>query len=105
MRDTDRNNLPVLSSQPTQWQLDRESYMRWLPLKMLMFYAGATFAFRQFSKAYFPLGIILRNSIPQTMSQKVMQRAPVGVFFAFLWYSQREYPRRFRIDLTDPTEN
>ena len=59
---------------------------------------------RQFSKAYFPLGIILRNSIPQTPAQKVAQRAPIGLFFAYLWYKQREYPRQFRIDLTDDSE-
>ena len=58
----------------------------------------------QFSKAYFPLGIVLRRSIPMTLAQKISHRAPIGVFFAFLWYSQREYPRKNRMDLTCDSE-
>ena len=103
-RNTDRNYLPVIANPVTQWQQDRESYQRTLGLKTLAFFGFGIFAMRQFSKAYFHLGIILRNSIPQTPAQKVAQRAPIGLFFGYLWYKQREFPRQARIDLTDDSE-
>ena len=71
-RDMQRNHLPIISNPPTQFEHDRESYLKAFPYYSMAFCAFAIFSMRQFSKAYFPLGIILRNSIPQTMQQKVM---------------------------------
>ena len=66
-RRTDRNNLPVISSPVTQWQKDREAYLSTFGYKTLGLLVFSIFAMRQFSKAYFPYGIILRESIPQTL--------------------------------------
>ena len=61
-------------------------------------------AMNQFSKAYFPFGIILRRSVPTTMVQQAMYRGPIGICFLYAWYRQREYPRKDRIDLTCASE-
>ena len=103
-RNVDRNNLPVISNPPTPYDLHRDAYNRTFLLKSGAFLAFSCFAMMQFSKAYFPLGIILRNSIPTSMGQKVAQRGPIGLFFLYLWYSQREYPRTQRHDLTCESE-
>ena len=66
-RRKDRNNLPVISSNITQWQKDRETYLNTFMFKSAAFIGFTVWAMKQFSKAYFPYGIILRNSIPQTM--------------------------------------
>ena len=62
------------------------------------------FAANQFSKIYFPFGIILRRSVPQTWNQYVAFRAPIATVFLVSWYYQREYPRQQRVDLTCPSE-
>ena len=104
-RNVDRNNLPVVSNPPTQYELERDSYLKWYPFKVTAAFAFTMWASWQFTKAYFPYGIILRRSIPTSPLQKATQLAPIGICFAYLWYRQREYPRQFRIDLTDPSEN
>ena len=63
-RNVDRNYLPAIANPVTQFEQDREAYQRTIVPKTLAFFAFSVFAMRQFSKAYFPLGIILRNSIP-----------------------------------------
>ena len=104
-RSTDRNSLPVVANPLTEWQKDRESYLRSIVFKGMAFMAFSIYAQRQFSKAYFPYGIILRRSIPTTMLQQVSYRAPLGALFLYLWYRQREFPRTQRIDLTCDSEN
>ena len=66
-RRKDRNNLPVVSSVLTEWQQHRESYLNTFLIKSAAFLGFSVWSFKQFSKAYFPYGIILRNSIPQTL--------------------------------------
>ena len=43
------------------------------------------YASNQFSKIYYPYGIIARRSIPITWATYVMQRAPITVFFLGAW--------------------
>ena len=62
------------------------------------------YASNQFSKIYYPYGIIARRSIPITWATYVHQRAPICLFFAAAWYFQREYPRTQRMDLSSDTE-
>ena len=104
-RNTDRNYLPVISSEPTQFELDKKAYLASFPYKIVGAIAFFSFAMHQFSKAYFPFGIILRRSIPTNMAQQLAYRAPIGIVFAYAWYKQREYPRQFRSDLTCDSEN
>ena len=92
-RKNDRSSLPAVANPLTEWQKDRESYLRWFPIKSLAFMAFFVYAQRQFTKAYFPYGIILRRSIPTTLAQQISFRAPIGLVFLTLWYYQREYPR------------
>ena len=103
-RNKDRNNLPVVSNPPTPWEQHRDAYNRTFGLKVMAFFGFSCFAMFQFSKAYFPLGIILRNSIPMTPLQKASHRGPVAILFLYLWYRQREYPRFERHDLTCESE-
>ena len=49
-------------------QVDREAYLRWFVAKTMVFLTFGTWAMWQFSKAYYPMGIILRKSIPMTMA-------------------------------------
>ena len=63
-RETDRNKLPVVANPVTQWQQDRQSYMSTIGLKTGALLIFSMFAMTQFSKAYFPFGVVLRNSIP-----------------------------------------
>ena len=62
------------------------------------------FAANEFSKAYYPYGIIVRRSIPMSWMTYARHRVPIGVFFLTAWYYQREYPRTERIDLTSDSE-
>ena len=103
-RNIERNHLPVVSNPPTPWEQHRDAYNKTIVYKTMAFFGLASFAMMQFSKAYFPLGIILRRSIPTTMMQQVSHRGPIGVFFLYLWYRQREYPRFARSDLTCDSE-
>ena len=103
-RNIERNHLPVVSNPPTPWEQHRDAYNKTIVYKTMAFFGLASFAMMQFSKAYFPLGIILRRSIPTTMMQQVSHRGPIGVFFLYLWYRQREYPRFARHDLTCDSE-
>ena len=99
-----RNHLPIVTNpnDPTAKQ-----YIEDGP-RFAMQYAAMCgffmFAANQFSKIYFPYGIILRRSIPQTWNQYVAHRAPIGLFFLAAWYYQREYPRSQRLDLTCSSE-
>ena len=63
-----RNHLPVVANPVTQMQHDREAYLRWFFVKAGLFIMFGSLSMWQFSKAYYPMGIILRNSIPQTMA-------------------------------------
>ena len=103
-RHVDRNGLPAIANPPTPWEQHRDQYRSTIGYKIFAFFGFGCFAMHQFSKAYFPLGIILRRSIPTTMAQQISYRAPIGVFFLYLWYRQREYPRKFRNDLTCDSE-
>ena len=104
-RNVDRNFLPIMANPLTEWQKDRQRYLSMFVPNTICFLAFSYFAQRQFSKGYFPYGIILRRSIPTTPMQQVSYRAPLALLFLFLWYRQREYPRSQRIDLTDDSEN
>ena len=81
-----------------------DQYVNTIAWKGLAFYCFFTFATYQYSKIYFPYGIIVRRSIPTTPAQYVMRRAPICLVFTYLWYRQREYPRKFRADMTSDTE-
>ena len=99
-----RNRLPVLASKDHPWVKEHKTYIDSVPRQMLVGYCFFAFATYQFSKIYFPYGIIVRRSIPQTWAQYISYRAPIGFVFLYLWYYQREYPRRFRADMTSDTE-
>ena len=103
-RNTDRNYLPVISSDPTQFELDKKAYLASFPYKIVGAIAFFSFAMHQFSKAYFPFGIILRKSIPTTMAQQLSYRAPMLLFFGYCFYKQREYHRQFSNDYTCESE-
>ena len=68
-RNVERNHLPVVSNPPTPWEQHRDAYNATIGYKTIAFFGLASFAMMQFSKAYFPMGIILRRSIPTTMAQ------------------------------------
>ena len=103
-RNSDRNNLPVVSNPPPPWEQHRDAYNKTFGFKAFAFLGFSIFAMQQFSKAYFPLGIILRRSIPTSPMQQLSHRGPIGVLFLYLWYRQREYPRFQRHDLTCESE-
>ena len=68
-RSTDRNCMPVVANPLNQWQKDREAYNATIAYKTMALFAFFCFGCKQFSKAYFPYGIILRRSIPTTIQQ------------------------------------
>ena len=43
------------------------------------------FAANEFSKIYYPYGIILRRSIPISWATYIRQRAPISLFFLMAW--------------------
>lgn len=49
---------------------------------IVMFLAVAA---NEFSKIYYPYGIIIRNSIPISWATYVRQRAPITLFFIGAW--------------------
>ena len=101
---TSRNNLPVVAGPDDPTTKARAAYSQRFPYMAMglgLFYA---YAANQFSKIYFPYGIVLRRSIPQTWAQYISYRAPIGIFFLGMWYMQREYPRKQRLDLTCDSE-
>jgi len=100
-----RHHLPIFldkesNKQVVEWERQHEQYW-W---KIILGFAYFTFAANEFSKIYYPYGIILRRSIPISWFTYVRQRAPMTLFFLGAWYYQREYPRTERIDLTCDSE-
>ena len=100
-----RSHLPVIADPDHPWLKANREELKWFPAKMLGSFFFFNFAAQQFSKIYYPGGIIVRRSIPTTWVQYVSRRAPIGLFFLGYWYYQREYPRTERIDLTSDTES
>ena len=100
-----RNHLPIVANPEDPTVKEHAAYRASFPYKLMAGMMFFVFAGNQFSKAYFPYGIILRRSIPQTMAQQISHRAPVGLIFLTLWYMQREFPRSQRLDLTCDSEN
>ena len=88
-----RNYLPVIVNQDHPFTKQKDAYLNSIPLRVATFTAFFTFASWQFSKAFYPYGIVLRRSIPTTPALQLSYRAPMAMVFAFLWYKQREYPR------------
>ena len=99
-----RNRLPVVASEDHPWVKGHEAYIKSFPMQLFGGYLFFTYAFFQYSKIYFPYGIILRRNIPQTWVQYIHYRLPMGLVFITLWYYQKEYPRKFRADMTSDTE-
>ena len=99
-----RNHLPVVADPNNSWVKEQAEVKTMLPFKMIGAACFYMYAANQFSKIYFPHGIVLRNSIPTTWAQYIAHRAPIGLFFLGYWYYQREYPRSERVDLTCDSE-
>ena len=93
MPRTTRNYLPVIVSDDHPFKKQKEAYLSSIPLKVATFTTFFAYASWQFSKAFYPYGIVLRRSIPTTPALQLSYRAPMAMVFAFLWYMQREYPR------------
>ena len=50
----------------------------------------------------YPLGIIVRRSVPVTPARKAGFYLPGITFLAYAWYMHKEYPRTQRCDFTAP---
>lgn len=105
MKRPGHNHLPVVVDPESDLVKNMYWYKDTFPLRIFATLAFSSFAMFQFSKAYFPYGLILRRSIPTTPWQQFTYRAPVGLLFFGLWWIVREGPRRGRIDLTCDSEN
>lgn len=66
-----RNHLPVVANQNNPTVRSFAEYQASFPYQLMGMAAFFIFAANQFSKIYFPYGIILRRSVPQTWSQYV----------------------------------
>ena len=62
------------------------------------------FAAHEFSKIYFPYGLILQRANPVSWPRYFRQRVPIISFFVYVWYISREAPRAMRYNYADPTE-
>lgn len=98
-----RKHLPVVAGPEHTNKKFTESAM-FFPVAFLGAGAFYIYAANQFSKIYFPYGIVLRRSIPQTWQQYVSYRLPICVFFLGMWYYQKEWPRKQKLDLTCESE-
>ena len=99
-----RNHLPVIANENNPTVKEFSDYANKFPYMLIGGAAFYIFAANQFSKIYFPYGIVLRRSIPQTWQQYASHRLPIAVVFLTAWYMQREYPRKQRLDLTCDSE-
>lgn len=81
-----RNHLPVVANENDPTVRTNAEYAASFPYKLLGMAAFFIFAANQFSKIYFPYGIILRRSVPQTWNQYVAFRAPLATVFLVSWY-------------------
>ena len=100
-----RNHLPLYvdkETNPKIVEMERQHEQFWW--KLLASMAFFTFAANEFSKIYYPYGVIIRRSIPISWFTYVRHRAPIAAFFVTAWYYQREFPRTQRMDLTSDTE-
>ena len=104
MPRTARNHLPIVAHPSHPYIKQRNDYLATFPYKMFGFFLFGSYAMQQFTKIYFPYGIILRRSIPSTWMQYISYRAPLGVLALAWWYYQREGPRSQRLDLTCDSE-
>ena len=69
------------------------------------FHSFIAFASYQFTKAYYPFGIIIRRSIPTTPIKQAGYYGPILAFYGYIWWMTKEYPRSTRLDLTCDSEN
>ena len=86
LRRPSRHHLPVVAPNDHPVIREREEYLASFPYKLMGGLFFFTYACNQFSKIYFPYGIVLRRSIPQTWAQYVSYRAPLGLVFLTWWY-------------------
>uniref|UniRef100_A0A7S3FUS3 Uncharacterized protein n=1 Tax=Strombidium rassoulzadegani TaxID=1082188 RepID=A0A7S3FUS3_9SPIT len=100
-----RHNLSVEvegKGNPYIEKLERDS--RLFNYKFLAFYAFWSFSCFQFTKAYYPYGIIARRSIPTTLTKQLSFTLPITACFIYVWYDYRERGRQNFIDLTSDEE-
>ena len=63
--------------------------------------AFGVFAYYQWTKTFFPYGIVLRASIPQSWPTYFKQRAPIVLFGLGAWYFTRYQTLCYGADLTN----
>ena len=81
-----RNYLPIVADPEHPFKKEKEAFVKSAPFKMLAFTLTFSWAQYQFSKAYYPYGIILRKSIPTTPALQFSYKAPILAIFACAWY-------------------
>lgn len=81
-----RKHLPVVAGPDNATNKKWTERAIFMPVAFLGAGAFYIYAANQFTKIYFPYGIVLRRSIPQTWQQYVSYRLPICVFFLGMWY-------------------
>ena len=69
-----------------------------------LFKYNIAFGAHQFTKAYYPYGIIARRSVPTTPLKQLSYFGPICAFWGYCWWMHKEYPRSQRVDLTSDSE-
>ena len=92
-----RNHLPIFLDKdrnPRFAALEKEHNNFWWKFMLSFGVFGkfasiaqksVAFACNEFSKIYYPYGIILRRSVPQSWLSYVRHRAPIGIVFLAAW--------------------
>ena len=86
MPRVNRNHFPVIAGPNDPTVRYNKEYVSGFPLKLFAGTAFFIFAANQFSKIYFPYGIVLRRSVPTSWAKYMSHRVPIGIVFLTLWY-------------------
>ena len=100
-----RHSLPVVVDDENPLIQNLENQRRNFKYHFTGMALAFGFAANRFTKAYYPYGLIVRRSIPTTPLRQASYFGPILAFYAYAWWMHKEYPRRFKTDLTCDSEN
>ena len=99
-----RNNLPVIVDESNPLMKAAEKEHSGFMFKFLFGFAVWSFACHQYTKAYYPYGIIVRRAVPTSPAKKAMMYGPILGCMGYFWWCHKEKPRAYRADFTCSSE-
>ena len=114
-----RNHMPIIIDKENESIKKMEAFQKSFIMKYFLGFAFfskytiltapnltliVAFAFSEYSKIYFPYGIIVRRSIPESKFAYFRHRAPMCMVFFSLWYTLKLHPLNTKVSYVSAAE-